>query len=208
MDPGSVPPELIISNISQLHTHTHARTPTHAHPHTQHTHTHTHTYTCIVHTYCISSNHIALFFLFKRIVRSRTNADFSTNVHLSLTQWTIRYSGHVINLSQDIPSFVSSFPRLPSDLDIVIARKEGSNNHHDFCVRRSKILTPLQWLVANNIYFNDITISYDNLSALPENDHVTNIPTISVSSDDTYFDDQHDLSTSTTEDHYNSVASL
>ena len=110
----------------------------------------------------------------------------------------------MINLSQDIPSFVSSFPRLPSDVDIVIARKEGSNNHHDFCVRRSKILTPLQWLVANNIYFNDITISYDNLSALPENDHVTNIPTISVSSDDTYFDDQHDLSTSTTEDHYNS----
>ena len=45
-----------------------------------------------------------------------------------------RYGGHVINLSQDIPSFVSSFPRLPSDVDIVIARKEGSNNHHDFCV--------------------------------------------------------------------------
>ena len=67
----------------------------------------------------------------------------------------------MINLSQDIPSFVSSFPHLPSDVDIVIARKEGSNNHHDFCVRRSKVLASLQWLVANNIYFNDITISYD-----------------------------------------------
>ena len=41
MDPGSVPPELIVSNISLLHTH--ARTHAHTHAHT-HTHTHTHTH--------------------------------------------------------------------------------------------------------------------------------------------------------------------
>ena len=35
-----------------------------------------------------------------------------------------RYGGHVINLSQDIPSFVSSFPRLPSDVDIVLQEKK------------------------------------------------------------------------------------
>ena len=95
------------------------------------------------------------------------------------------YSGHVINLPQDVPSFVMHLPRLPSNLDIVIVRKEGSHSHHDFCVRRSKVLTALQWLITNNIYFSDITINYENLSTLPENDHLTNIPTISVSSDPT-----------------------
>ena len=95
------------------------------------------------------------------------------------------YSGHVINLPQDVPSFVMQLPRLPSNLDIVIVRKEGSHSHHDFCVRRSKVLTALQWLITNNIYFSDITINYENLLTLPENDHLTNIPTISVSSDPT-----------------------
>ena len=86
------------------------------------------------------------------------------------------YSGHVINLPQDIPLFVSSLPRQPSDLDIVIIRKEGSgSNHRDFCVRRSKILAALQWLVTNNAYFSNITIDHTNLSALPENDHTNNI---------------------------------
>ena len=101
------------------------------------------------------------------------------------------YSGHVINLPQDIPLFVSSLPRQPSDLDIVIIRKEGSgSNHRDFCVRRSKILAALQWLVTNNAYFSNITIDHTNLSALPENDHLANIPTISVDEPANAMEDQ------------------
>ena len=51
------------------------------------------------------------------------------------------YSGHVINLPQDIPLFISSLPRQPFDLDIVILRKEGSGcNHRNFCVRSTKAL--------------------------------------------------------------------
>ena len=34
------------------------------------------------------------------------------------------YSGHVINLPQDVASFANSLPRLPSELDVVIVRKE------------------------------------------------------------------------------------
>ena len=109
------------------------------------------------------------------------------------------YSSHVINLPQDIPSFVNSLPRQPSDLDIVIVRKEGSNSHHDFCVRRSKVFSSLQWLMANNIYFKDVTVNHENLLALPENDHLTNIPTISVSNSNTCFE-QPDPST--TSDHH------
>ena len=103
------------------------------------------------------------------------------------------YSGHVINLPQDIPLFVSSLSRQPSDVDIAIIRKKGSeNNHHDLCVQRSKILPTLQWLVTNNAYFSNISINHTNLSPLPENDHFANIPTISV--------DEPDLCTNTVED--------
>ena len=49
------------------------------------------------------------------------------------------YSGHVINLPQDVASFANSLPRLPSELDVIIVRKEGaSNTHRDFRVKRCK----------------------------------------------------------------------
>ena len=45
------------------------------------------------------------------------------------------YSGHVINLPQDVATFANSLPQLPSELDVIIVRKEGaSNTHHDFHV--------------------------------------------------------------------------
>ena len=53
------------------------------------------------------------------------------------------YSGHVINLPQDVTSFASSLPRVPSELDIVVVRKEGANqshrDFHDFRVRRAVV---------------------------------------------------------------------
>ena len=62
------------------------------------------------------------------------------------------YGGHVVNLPQDITSFATSLPRLPSELDVIVVRKQGANqSHRDFRVRRSVVLHALQWLVANNI---------------------------------------------------------
>ena len=40
------------------------------------------------------------------------------------------YSGHVINLPQDVASFANSLRRLPSELDVIIVRKEGASNSH------------------------------------------------------------------------------
>ena len=55
------------------------------------------------------------------------------------------YSGHVVNLPQNVSSFVTSQPPLASDIDIILVRKEGaSGSHEDFRVCRSKILSPLQ----------------------------------------------------------------
>ena len=60
------------------------------------------------------------------------------------------YSGHVINLPQDVASFAKSLPRQPSDLDVIIVRKEGAtDSHRDFRLRRAVVLHALQWLVAN-----------------------------------------------------------
>ena len=43
------------------------------------------------------------------------------------------YSGHVINLPQDVACFSTRLPRLPSELDVIVVRKESaSQSHHDF----------------------------------------------------------------------------
>ena len=113
------------------------------------------------------------------------------------------YSGHVINLPQDVLRFVNSLPRLPSDLDIIIVRKEGSvHHHHDFCVRRSKVLAALQWLTRNNKYFSNVLINYSNLSALPENEVLSDVPTLSVHNDND-MDNAINPDMSTTNDPYN-----
>ena len=71
----------------------------------------------------------------------------------------------IVDLPQDVSTFVNSLPHLPTDLDIIIVHKEDTvNTHRDFCVCQSKVLTVLQWLVANNIYFNNITINFNNVS--------------------------------------------
>jgi len=76
------------------------------------------------------------------------------------------YSGHVINLPQDIPSFVQSLPCVPSDLDTVIVRKDDYNTHHDFHVRRSRIQSQtayisviLQLIIVIFQHFQKMTIS-------------------------------------------------
>ena len=54
-----------------------------------------------------------------------------------LPQGQYGYSGHVVNLPQDVASFAQSLPWLPSDLDVIVVRKEGANQtHRDFRVRR------------------------------------------------------------------------
>ena len=79
------------------------------------------------------------------------------------------YSGHVINLPQDVASFANSLPRLPGDLDVIVVRKEGhAQSHRDFRARRSRVLSALQWLQANNIYYRNVTINSESLALLPD----------------------------------------
>ena len=93
------------------------------------------------------------------------------------------YSGHVINLPQDVASFASSLPRLPSELDIIVVRKEGATqSHRDFRVRRSVVLRALQWLLANNIYYRNVRIDPDALALLPEDGDLAGLRSMTVDS--------------------------
>ena len=63
------------------------------------------------------------------------------------------YSGHILNVPQDVNSFVNELPRCPATLDAVIVRREGADEtHRDFQVRRAVVLRALQWLIVNNMY--------------------------------------------------------
>ena len=66
-------------------------------------------------------------------------------VHLPAATGQYGYSGHVINLPQDVASFSNTLPQLPSELDVIIVRKEGTDqSHRHFHVRRSVAHRALQ----------------------------------------------------------------
>ena len=95
------------------------------------------------------------------------------------------YSGHVINLPQDVASFTITLPRLPSNLDIIVVRKEGAaESHCDFRVRRSVVLLALQWLLSNNIYYRNIRMDPNALALLPEDGNLTGLCTMTLESSD------------------------
>jgi hypothetical protein len=90
----------------------------------------------------------------------------------------VTYSGHVINLPQD----VASLPRLPADLDVIIVRKGASSSHRDFRVRKDVVLNALQWLVANNKYYRSVCINQDALAMPPEDGDLSGLHSVSFES--------------------------
>ena len=80
------------------------------------------------------------------------------------------YSGHIVNLPQDVVSFSNSLPRLPSELDVLVVRKENEQTHRDFRVRRAVVQQALEWLLHNNTYYqaNQVQLNQDALAQLPE----------------------------------------
>ena len=103
------------------------------------------------------------------------------------------YSGHVINLPQDVASFANSLPKLPSELDVIIVRKEGtSNSHRDFRVRRAVVLRALQWLVANNKYYHNVRINPEALEILPEDGDLSGLHSVSLDSMEDDTETQHE----------------
>ena len=102
-----------------------------------------------------------------------------------LPQGQYGYSGHVVNLPQDVASFAQSLPRLPSDLDVIVVKKEGANQtHRDFRVRRGVVHRALQWLVTHNQYYRalGVTIDTTSLEQLPQDGNVSELVSVTESS--------------------------
>ena len=114
------------------------------------------------------------------------------------------YKGHVINLPQDVAGFVNTLSCHPSELDIILVKHpEISQPHQHFRVRRSVVLRALQFLIANNIYFNNITLNQDNLLILPDDDCISNahIFTVDCNSVSSTFDTSEQCNTEEDPEH-------
>ena len=92
------------------------------------------------------------------------------------------YSGHVINLPQGVVSFATSLPRLPSELDVLVVRKEDEQSHQDFRVRRAVVEQALTWLLQNNRYYraNQVHLNQDALAQLPEDGDLSTLTSVPV----------------------------
>ena len=94
------------------------------------------------------------------------------------------YSGHCINLPQDLNELASVLPRCPKDLSIIVVRVKGRDNtFKDVNVRRQKVHNALLWLLQNNSHYKDITIDQHALDCLPINGVPTDIMTIESDND-------------------------
>ena len=79
------------------------------------------------------------------------------------------YKGHVLNLPQDIEGFLDRLPCNVHELPVLLLRCSGDDNTHtDLRVRRDKVLAALQWLVANNPFYANITIDLASVQQLPQ----------------------------------------
>ena len=65
----------------------------------------------------------------KGIDADRRNTNFCCLTTLIVYPMVNMASGHVINLPQDVASFPRSLPWLPSDLEVIVARKENTPTH-------------------------------------------------------------------------------
>jgi hypothetical protein len=78
------------------------------------------------------------------------------------------YSGHVLNLPQNIQHFIDKLPVNVCDLPVLTVTRQGAQNtHHSFRVRRDKVLNALQWLKQNNKFYTDIEIDLGSIQNLP-----------------------------------------
>ena len=99
-----------------------------------------------------------------------------------LPQGQYGYSGHVINLLQDVTSFSNSLRRLPSELDVII--DQYHNHNEDIHVQRNVVHRALQWLVMHNKYYqtNNVCIDGNALDQLPEGGNLAQLRVIAIDS--------------------------
>ena len=80
------------------------------------------------------------------------------------------YSGHCLNLPQNISELATSLPRSPKNLSLIVVKLKGNDgNMKNLFVRRSVVLSALIWLTNNNALYKDVSIDHEVIAALPVN---------------------------------------
>ena len=80
------------------------------------------------------------------------------------------YSGHCINLPQNILELAESLPRYAKEIPLILVTMNGKDNtYKDVIVRKEKVHNALIWLINNNPLYKDITVNKNALDALPVN---------------------------------------
>ena len=98
------------------------------------------------------------------------------------------YSGHCVNLPQNITELANFLPRFPKDLSIIIIKTKGSNNcSKNLTVRKKAVENALNWLLKFNPHYADVKINYEALNSLPDNNVPKDI--LSVEADDSVISD-------------------
>jgi len=101
---------------------------------------------------------------------ARTHTQLS--VH-SIRGQQLQYSGNVISFSQNVSSFAKILPHRIEDLPEIIIVRTGNNvRHTDFRVRSHKVRNALNFLKLNHKFYEDVELSEDNLTSLPEDGNV------------------------------------
>ena len=87
------------------------------------------------------------------------------------------YSGHVVNLPPGCVVVLSSLQRLPSEIDVLVVRKEKDKVHQDFRVRRRVVQQALSWLLG---YYraNQVCMNAEALEQLPEDGNLSSLTSI------------------------------
>jgi hypothetical protein len=66
------------------------------------------------------------------------------------------YSGHCINLPQNVTELAYLLPRYPKDLAVIVVMIKGKDyNFKNVTVRREKVADALNWLIENNEHYKD-----------------------------------------------------
>ena len=97
------------------------------------------------------------------------------------------YSGHCINLPQDVKELAESLPRYSKDIPFILVKMAGKDNScKEVTVRRRNIQEALHWLTQHNPHYSDVKIDNHALNCLPENGiHVpSDLPTFETKKDD------------------------
>ena len=94
------------------------------------------------------------------------------------------FSGHCINLPQNVTELATSLPRYPKDLAVIVVKVKGKDNtFKDVTVRKEKVHKALLWLIRNNPHYSDVTFDEDALNLLPESDLLPDLKTVETDDD-------------------------